>query len=145
MDENLHMVFSRNIVAAALKLAPNDTMRAITDEEKSFQMPGNIIPGFLRKSVQIASAGIYDLRIHHDDVVMPLLRQWEVFDLEGFDAEGEQARTELAEDVQALDAAASRFVQKREEAAAKKASRSEACSIDAPGRSLAAEFSIDHP
>src|SRR3954469_10786671 len=40
MDENLHMVFYRNIVAAALELAPNDTMRAITDEVKSFQMPG---------------------------------------------------------------------------------------------------------
>ena len=45
--------------------------------------------------------------------------------MEGLDAEGEQARTELAEAVQALDVAASRFVQKREETAAKKASRSE--------------------
>jgi acyl-[acyl-carrier-protein] desaturase len=88
-------------------------------------MPGNIIPGFLRKSVQIAKAGIYDLRIHHDDVVMPLLRQWKVFDLEGLGAEGEQARTELAEALEALDAEASRFVQKRDEAAAKKGTRSE--------------------
>ncbi len=105
-------------------MAPNDTMRAIADEVKSFQMPGNIIPGFLRKSVQIAKAGIYDLRIHHDDVVMPLLRQWKVFDLEGLSAEGEQARHELAEALEALDAEASRFVQKRDEAAAKKAARS---------------------
>jgi acyl-[acyl-carrier-protein] desaturase len=125
MDENLHMVFYRNIVSAAFELAPNDTMRAITDEVKSFRMPGSVIPGFLRKSVQIAKAGIYDLRIHHDDVVMPLLRQWKVFDLEGLDAEGEQARTELAEALQALDAEASRFEQKREEAAAKRAARSE--------------------
>jgi acyl-[acyl-carrier-protein] desaturase len=125
MDENLHMVFYRNIVSAAFELAPNDTMRAITDEVKSFQMPGSVIPGFLRKSVQIAKAGIYDLRIHHDDVVMPLLRQWKVFDLEGLDAEGEQARTELAEALRALDAEASRFEQKRDEAAAKKAARTE--------------------
>jgi acyl-[acyl-carrier-protein] desaturase len=125
MDENLHMVFYRNIVAAALELAPNDAMRAITDEVKTFQMPGSIIPGFLRKSVQIAKAGIYDLRIHHDDVVMPLLRQWGVLDMEGLDADGERARTELVEALEALDTQASRFVAQREEAAAKKAARSE--------------------
>jgi acyl-[acyl-carrier-protein] desaturase len=124
MDENLHMVFYRNIVAAALELAPNDAMRAITDEVKTFQMPGSIIPGFLRKSVQIAKAGIYDLRIHHDDVVMPLLRQWGVLDMEGLDADGEQARAELVEALEALDTQASRFVAQREEAAAKKAARS---------------------
>jgi acyl-[acyl-carrier-protein] desaturase len=124
MDENLHMVFYRNIVAAALEIAPNQTMRAITDEVKSFEMPGSIIPGFLRKSVQIAKAGIYDLRIHHDDVVMPLLRQWGVLEMKGLDADGEQARTELVEALEALDAQASRFVAQREEAAAKKAARS---------------------
>ena len=124
MDENLHMVFYRNIVAAALEIAPNQTMRAITDEVKSFEMPGSIIPGFLRKSVQIAKAGIYDLRIHHDDVVMPLLRQWGVLEMSGLDAEGEKARTELVEALEALDAQASRFVAQREEAAAKKAARS---------------------
>jgi acyl-[acyl-carrier-protein] desaturase len=96
MDENLHMIFYRNLVTAALELAPNETMRAITDEVIGFQMPGSIIPGFTRKAVQIAKAGIYDLRIHHDDVVMPLVRQWAVFELEGLDAGGEQARTELA-------------------------------------------------
>src|SRR6266508_5319303 len=46
MDENLHMIFYRNLVTAALELAPNETMRAITDEVIGFQMPGSIIPGF---------------------------------------------------------------------------------------------------
>jgi acyl-[acyl-carrier-protein] desaturase len=124
MDENLHMIFYRNIVSAALELVPDQMMRAIADEVKSFQMPGSIIPGFTRKAVQIAKAGIYDLRIHHDDVVMPLLRQWGVLDLEGLDAEGEKARNELHEALGALDAQASRFVQQRDEAAAKKAARS---------------------
>ena len=124
MDENLHMIFYRNLVSAALELAPDQTMRAITDEVVTFQMPGAVIPGFARKAVQIAMAGIYDLRVHHDDVVMPLVRQWGVLDLEGLDAEGEQARTELAAALDALDAQASRFVEQREEAAAKKAARS---------------------
>ncbi|MEO5609839.1 MAG: acyl-ACP desaturase, partial [Ornithinibacter sp.] len=62
-DENLHMIFYRNIIQAALELTPSQTMRAITDEVKDFQMPGSIIPGFNRKAVQMAMAGIYDLRI----------------------------------------------------------------------------------
>ena len=123
MDENLHMIFYRNLVSAALELAPNQTMRAITDEVVTFQMPGSIIPGFARKAVQIALAGIYDLRVHHDDVVMPLVRQWALLELEGLDAEGERARTELADALDALDAQASRFVEQREAAAAKKAAR----------------------
>ena len=92
MDENLHMVFYRNIVAAALELAPSDTMRAITDEVKNFQMPGNIIPGFLRKSVHDRQGR--HLRPAHPPrtrVVMPLLRQRKVFGSEGLNAEGEQA------------------------------------------------------
>ena len=123
MDENLHMIFYRNLVSAALELAPNETMRAIADEVVGFEMPGSIIPGFARKAVQIARAGIYDLRIHHDDVVMPLVRQWGVLGLEGLDAEGEQARGELADFLNALDAQASRFVEQRDEAAARKAAR----------------------
>jgi acyl-[acyl-carrier-protein] desaturase len=125
-DENLHMIFYRNIVQAALDLAPSQTMRAITEEVVSFQMPGAIIPGFGRKAVQMAMAGIYDLRVHHDDIVTPLLRQWGVMELEGLDAEGEQARTQLADAVAALDKEATRFVEKREERAAKLAARANA-------------------
>ncbi len=122
-DENLHMIFYRNLIQAALELSPDQTMRAIADEVKDFQMPGSIIPGFGRKAVQMAMAGIYDLRIHHDDIVAPILRQWGIWDLEGLDDEGEKARQELAEAVAALDAEATRFVERREERAAKIAAR----------------------
>ena len=126
MDENLHMIFYRNIVAAALELTPNETMRAITDEVVEFQMPGAIIPGFGRKAVQMAMAGIYDLRIHHDDIVEPLLRHWGIWDLEGLDADGEQARDELAAAMKSLDTEAARFVARRDERAAKLAARQDA-------------------
>jgi len=92
-------------------------------EVVSFQMPGSIIPGFGRKAVQMAMAGIYDLRIHHDDIVVPLLRQWGIWDLEGLDAAGEQAREELATAVASLDEEAARFVARREERQAKLANR----------------------
>jgi acyl-[acyl-carrier-protein] desaturase len=71
----------------------------------------------------MAKAGIYDLRIHHDDIVTPLLRQWGVWDLEDLDEDGEKAREELAAAVAALDSEATRFVERRAEAEAKKAAR----------------------
>ena len=113
MDENLHMIFYRNIVKAALEIAPNQTLRAIADEIAGFVMPGSVVPGFARKAVQIANAGIYDLRIHHDDVIMPLVRRWQVFEIKGLDGQGEQAREDLAAALGTLDARATRFAERR--------------------------------
>src|SRR5947207_1588643 len=113
MDENLHMVFYRNLVTAALEIAQGQTVRAIAEEVTCFAMPGSVVPGFGRMAAQIAQAGIYDLRIHHDDVVMPLLRHWQVFELEGLGAEGEQAREDLAAALRTLAARATRFAERR--------------------------------
>jgi acyl-[acyl-carrier-protein] desaturase len=124
-DENLHMVFYRNLLGAALQVAPNQAMRAITEVVKTFEMPGSTIEDFTRKSVQIALAGIYDLRIHHDDVLRPVLTNWGVFELEGLDADGEQARAELADFLAKLDQAASRFEDKRAAHRARIAARAE--------------------
>ena len=123
-DENLHMVFYRNLLGAALELDPNQTMRAITDVVTTFQMPGTDIAGFQRKAVEMAIAGVYDIRQHRDDVVAPVLRFWNVFELEGLDAEGEQARTELAEFMAELDKQALRFEDKRDALKARMAARS---------------------
>jgi acyl-[acyl-carrier-protein] desaturase len=125
MDENLHMVFYRNLVNAALEIAPSQTLRAITDEVTGFVMPGSVVPGFARKAVQIAQAGLYDLRIHHDDVIMPLVRHWRIFEIEGLDAKGEQARQDLAAALEELDARATRFVERRAEAQARRSAGQE--------------------
>ena len=53
-------------------------MRAIVDEILSFQMPGAGIPNFLRKAADIAKAGIYDLRVHRDEVLLPIIKYWAV-------------------------------------------------------------------
>jgi acyl-[acyl-carrier-protein] desaturase len=113
-DENLHMIFYRNIVAGALELSPDQTMRAITDVVKTFEMPGSDIPGFQRKAVEMAVAGVYDLRQHRDDVVMPVLRHWKVFEMEGLSDEGEKARMELSDLLDQLDVQAGRFEDKRD-------------------------------
>ncbi|GAA0574871.1 acyl-ACP desaturase [Paractinoplanes ferrugineus] len=113
-DENLHMVFYRNLLAAAFDLDPDHAMRAVTDVVADFQMPGANIEGFQRKAVSIALAGIYDLRQHRDEVLQPVLRQWDVFGRTGLSAEGEKAREELAGHMDELELQASRFEEKRE-------------------------------
>ncbi|WBB81402.1 acyl-ACP desaturase [Micromonospora sp. WMMD882] len=118
-DENLHMVFYRNLLAAAFEVAPSQAMRAVADVLGDFSMPGVGIEGFARKSVAIALAGIYDLRQHRDDVVAPVLRQWDVFNVSGLDADGETARDQIAAHLDTLEQQASRFEEKRAARAAR--------------------------
>jgi acyl-[acyl-carrier-protein] desaturase len=120
-DENLHMVFYRNLGSAALDRGPDAMMRAIRDEVVGFQMPGAGMPDFTRNSVTIAKAGIYDLRLHHDEVIMPVLRFWKIFTRNDFGPAGEQAREELSEFLGALDAQATRFIEQRDKLRARQA------------------------
>jgi acyl-[acyl-carrier-protein] desaturase len=76
-------------------------------------MPGAEVEGFVRRSVAIAMAGIYDLRIHHDEVLSPVLRAWNVWDRTDFGPRGNAAREKLATFMAGLDAAATRFEDKR--------------------------------
>ncbi|MDX1660029.1 MAG: acyl-ACP desaturase [Nitriliruptorales bacterium] len=122
-DENLHMVFYRDIVSAAIELDPSAAVQAIADEVIGFEMPGAGLSGFRMMSARIADAAIYDPRNHHDDVLWPLLRNWGVFELEGLDAEAEQRRDELAAFLDDLDETASRFEEKRAERHARRAAR----------------------
>ena len=122
-DENLHMVFYRNLLGAAFELAPSQAMRAVADVLANFQMPGVGIDGFARKSVAIALAGIYDLRQHRDDVVMPVLRQWNLFDVTGLNADGEAARDQIAAHLDTLETQASRFEERRAARAARTAAK----------------------
>ncbi|UCM91308.1 acyl-ACP desaturase [Streptomyces marincola] len=108
-DENLHMVFYRNLLRAAFELAPDQTMRAVRDVVVGFRMPGHGIPGFERAAARMAVGGIYNLRIHHDDVVQPVLRNLKALDLGGLGAEGQKAQEELGTFLSGLDAEAALF------------------------------------
>jgi acyl-[acyl-carrier-protein] desaturase len=122
-DENLHMLFYRDVLLAAFDLAPNAATRAVLNTARRFQMPGHTIENFNRKSVQIAMAGIYDLRIHHDEVLMPVLRQLRVFEREELSGDGESARAELVDFLAGLDNAATRFTEQRDARRARAAAR----------------------
>jgi acyl-[acyl-carrier-protein] desaturase len=108
------MVFYRNLLGAAFDLDPDGAMQAVTDVVANFQMPGANIEGFGRKALSIALAGIYDLRQHRDEVLQPVLRQWNVFGRTDLKPEGEKAREELAAHLDELETQAARFEQHRE-------------------------------
>ena len=122
-DENLHMIFYRDLVADALEVTPSATVQAIATEVMRFEMPGTGIQDFLSKAKQIAKAGIYDLRIHHDEVVWPLLRKWGFFELDGLTPDAEQAREDCRNYLTALDRLATRFDARREESRAREAAK----------------------
>jgi acyl-[acyl-carrier-protein] desaturase len=111
-DENLHMLFYRNVLNAAFDIAPDETLTAVSEVVQGFQMPGSTLAGFTRRSAQIAEAGIYDARIHHDQVLAPVLKVWRVFDRE-LSGPGEEARETMAAYLAKLDKAASRFEERR--------------------------------
>jgi acyl-[acyl-carrier-protein] desaturase len=108
-DENLHMVFYRDVMSAAIKIDPSAAVQAIVDEVLAFQMPGAGIPSFMRKAAQMAKAGIYDLRVHRDEVLLPILRHWRIFELSGLDGGAEEARLRLSAHLAKLNDAIQRF------------------------------------
>lgn len=95
-DENLHMIFYRTICGAALDLVPDQTMEAIDTIVENFRMPGAGMPDFRRNGVLMAKHGVYDLRQHLEEVLLPVVRQWNIMDRNDFGARGEQARERLA-------------------------------------------------
>jgi acyl-[acyl-carrier-protein] desaturase len=122
-DENLHMVFYRNLLGAALELAPNQAMQAIRDVVVGFRMPGHGMPGFERSAARIAIGGIYNLRIHHDDVLMPVLRHLKVLEFTGLGPDGKKAQEELGFFMGELNAQAVKFDERREALLARRAAR----------------------
>ena len=112
-DENLHMVFYRDLMAAALAIAPEQTMEAIAAEVRRFEMPGTGMPGFLRKSLLIADAGIYDARVHRDEVVAPLVKYWRLADLRVTGDTARRAQEMLAQHLDELERIAVRADERR--------------------------------
>jgi len=91
-DENLHYLFYRDIATTCLELDPSGTVMAIERQVLGFDMPGTGIPNFTRHARAIARAGIYDMVIHYETILVPLIRrQWRLTELEGLDAEASAA------------------------------------------------------
>src|SRR5271166_5879858 len=91
-DENLHYLFYRDLVSAALAIDPSGMVEAIKRQVIGFEMPGTGIVGFAEHARAIARAGIYDLRVHHDSILRPVvLGHWDIAGLEGLTPAAEKA------------------------------------------------------
>jgi acyl-[acyl-carrier-protein] desaturase len=96
LDENLHYAFYRDVAAAAVELDPSAMVLAIKRQVLGFAMPGFELRSFRERAISIAAAGIYDLRIHHDQVLCPVLqRHWRLEALRGLTDEAERARDDV--------------------------------------------------
>ena len=108
-DENHHFMFYRGVTTAMLRQAPTFVLGAVHQVLSDFKMPGTVIPNFSRRAVAIARAGIYNLRIHAEQVVQPLLRHWKVGSIEGLDSRGEELQEKILAIPEALIAQAEAF------------------------------------
>ena len=125
-DENLHMIFYRDVSEAGFEIAPDQAMHSLHRVLRNFKMPGYTVPEFRRKAVIIAVGGVYDPRIHLDDVVMPVLKKWRIFEREDFTGEAARMRDDLGKLVEELEEASQKFEeskQRRLEREARKAER----------------------
>jgi acyl-[acyl-carrier-protein] desaturase len=108
-DENLHMIFYRDVSAAGFNIAPDQAMKSLHRVLRNFKMPGYTVPEFRRKAVIIAVGGVYDPRIHLDDVVMPVLKKWRIFEREDFTGEAAAMRDDLGKLIEELEETCEKF------------------------------------
>jgi acyl-[acyl-carrier-protein] desaturase len=108
-DENLHMIFYRDVSAAGLDICPNQAMKSLHRVLRNFRMPGFTVPEFRRKAVIIAVGGVYDPRIHLDDVVMPVLKKWRIFERDDFTGEAAAMRDDLGLLIEELEDTCEKF------------------------------------
>jgi acyl-[acyl-carrier-protein] desaturase len=108
-DENLHMIFYRDVSAAGFNIAPDQAMKSLHRVLRNFKMPGYTVPEFRRKAVIIAVGGVYDPRIHLDDVVMPVLKKWRIFERDDFTGEAAAMRDDLGKLIEELEETCEKF------------------------------------
>src|SRR6476661_9740963 len=91
-DENLHHLFYRDLVSAALEVDPSGMVAAIDRQVRSFEMPGAGIKDFKTHARVIADAGVYDFASHHDQILVPVVfKHWRVEQLQNLKSAAEQA------------------------------------------------------
>ena len=101
-DENLHQIFYRDVSEAGFEIAPDQAMHSLHRVLRNFKMPGL------------------------DDVVMPVLKKWRIFERDDFTGEAARMRDDLAKLVEELEEACEKFEvakQRRAEREARKAEK----------------------
>ena len=120
-DENLHFLFYRDALSAVIEIDPSSAVLAMEKQATDFAMPGLGIPGFKDHAKAIADAGIYDLAIHHDQILQPvIMRDWALESIEGLSAEAEESRERLIKYINRVGKVGARIASRREERAAQR-------------------------
>ena len=109
-DENFHYLFYRDLASAAFELDASALTVALEAEVLGFAMPGTGIPDFASHSRAISKAGIYDFRVHHEQILVPVvLRHWGIAGLRGLSPEGQRAQASIVAYVDKVGRVASRL------------------------------------
>ncbi|WP_280238846.1 acyl-ACP desaturase [Nocardia abscessus] len=95
-DDELQSVFFADLIAAALDLAPDQTVRAIADRVAGFEVPTVTLQDGRSSDAALAEAGVYDRSKEDELVFAPLLRRWNIFTRTDFGPDGVLAREELS-------------------------------------------------
>lgn len=113
-DENLHHLFYRDLASAAFAVEPDEMMAAVQRQVADFEMPGVGIPGFATHARRIAAAGIYDLAVHYQQILVPvIIRQWAVETMSGLGEIGNRAREALMARLERSRRVAERLLDRR--------------------------------
>ena len=123
-DENLHHLFYRDLVTAAREIDSSGMMEAIKRQVLGFEMPGTGIPDFAQHAKAIARAGIYDLSVHYDSILRPVvLGHWDVAGRQGLSPSAEAARERLLQFITRLGRASARSKSRESRSVAVEATR----------------------
>jgi acyl-[acyl-carrier-protein] desaturase len=118
-DENLHFLFYRDMASALLEADPSEVVLAIDRQVSAFEMPGAGIDGFAAHAAAIAAAGIYDFRVHYEQILVPVvLQHWRLESLEGLSGPADKARTHTLRHIGRLERVAQRIEAQRQPAGA---------------------------
>jgi acyl-[acyl-carrier-protein] desaturase len=115
-DENFHYLFYSDLVSEAIKLDPSKVVIAVQNQVEHFAMPGVGIPNFKEHSKRIGKAGIYNLAIHHKDILLPVIaRQWKIDQLTGLTPQAAQAQEEVMQYIDRLGKVAARMTERQKQ------------------------------
>ena len=114
-DENRHYLFYRDLSSRAMQIDPSGMVLAIERQVRNFEMPGTGIMNFASHARAIARAGIYDFKVHHDSILLPVVvRHWGLEDLTGLSDEAERARDGLLHFIARVGKAGQRQQERRD-------------------------------
>lgn len=115
----MHHVFYRDLVSVLLELDPSTGVLAIDETVRAFTLPGKGIENFAEHSRVIAKAGIYDLAMHHDLILVPVVvERWDLPHLEGLSPEADRARERCLAHIERVGRAGHRIAAGTREVAA---------------------------